>query len=196
MDKVKRHMERGVMSKEAAMTDFFEFMSEMKEEYKFASANNRKCIVLEKDLREVTKKDGTRAGVEKNRDVKLRDFFDAMDLNNNGKVSMSEFTRAMTSFGHDGSGEMLADIFRAIDQEKTNTRVWDRSYHDLKRQEDKYASEGKTKYLVPACEIFEKKDMKKWDEKRAAAISEAMSTEAEAMSEKRTQKKEEREKQA
>lgn len=131
--------------------------------------------------------------LKKNREVKLRDFFDAMDLNNNGKVSMSEFTRAMSSFGHDGSGEMLSDIFRAIDQEKTNTRVWDRGYHDLKHQEDKLASEGKTKYLVPACEIFEKRDMKKWNEDRAQAIRDAMTAESEAMVEKRAQRKEEEE---
>jgi len=192
MDKVKRHMERGVMTKEDAMTDFFQFMTEIKEESKFASSKNRKVIVLEKDLKVIEKKDGSRE-TEKNREVKLRDFFDAMDLNNNGKLSMSEFTRALTSFGHDGSGEMLSDIFRAIDQEKTNTRVWDRHYHDLKNQEDRFASEGKTKYLVPACEIFEKRDMRKWNEDRAAAINDAMTAESEMMVEKRSQRKEEEE---
>jgi hypothetical protein len=167
-------------------------MSEMKEEYKFATASNRKVIVLERNLKEITKKDGTRV-MEKSREVKLRDFFDAMDLNNNGKVSMSEFTRAMSSFGHDGSGEMLSDLFRAIDQEKTNTRVWDREYHELKRQEDRLASEGKTRYLVPACEIFEKRDMRKWNEDRKTAIDEAMAWESEEQGNKRGQKKEEEE---
>lgn len=176
MGKVHKHMQRTSMTKDEAMEDFFEFMGALKEEYKFAS--KRECVVLEKDLRE-----SASGKVEKNRDVKLRDFFNCMDLNGNGKLSMQEFIGGLAAFGHTGDHAMMANIFRAIDQEKKKTRVWDRNYHSLKAQEEAQAAVGTTVYLVPACEIFEKRDMRKWNEDRAEAIAEAMDTDSEAMQE-------------
>lgn len=182
MSKVHKHMERGVMNQAEALEDFFEFMGDLKDQYKFATS--RDVVVLEKDLK--TKKSGA---TEKNREVRLRDFFNTCDLNNNGKLTMSEFVGGIKSFGHDGDQEMIADIFRAIDKEKTKTRVCDRHYHKLKLEEDQKAHEGKTVYLVPACEIFEKRDMKKWNEDRAEAIREAMSTEQANLQEKIQERK-------
>lgn len=189
MAKVHRHMKRGTMTQQEAMDDFFEFMCEMKEEYKFAT--KRAVVVLEKDLMETTNKKGERTGqLEKSREVRLKDFFNSFDLNGNGKLTMSEFCRGLKAMGHDGDEEMIADIFRAIDTTKTKTRVWDRNYHSFKRQEDEAAAQGKTIYLAPACEIFEKRDMRKWNENRAEVINEAMRTQEENMREMRTQKKE------
>jgi len=84
---------------------------------------------------------------------------------------------------------MIADIFRALDQEKKKTRVWDRQYHQEKSKEDAEAAQGKTVYLVPPCEIFEKRDMRKWNEDRADAIAEKMEAEEEAMKEVRQTRK-------
>jgi hypothetical protein len=180
MGKVHKHMKRGVMSKAEAMDDFFDFMTSLKDEYQYAS--KRDVVVLEKDLREVTEKDGTRV-TEKHRDCRLKDLFNSMDLNSNGKLTMSEFVRGLSSFGHDGSQEMVADMFRALDQEKSKTRVWDRKYHEEKRKEDEQTAQGKTVFLVPPCEIFEKRDMSQWNEDRADAIAEMMEGEESAMKE-------------
>jgi Ca2+-binding EF-hand superfamily protein len=186
MAKVHKHMKRGAMNTQEALEDYFEFMAEMKEQYKFAT--KRDVVVLEKDLQDVTKKDGT-SNKENSREVRLRDFFNQMDLNGNGVLTMSEFVRGVSSLGHTGNQEMVADIFRAIDTEKSKTRVWDRRYHHFKRLEDEAASQGKTQYLAPACEIFEKRDMRKWNEDRAEAINEEMRLQAEKMSEARSERK-------
>lgn len=185
MAKVHRHMKRGVMSKDESMQDFFEFMEELKEDYKYAK--KRDVVTLEKDIR--VDKDGKE---EATRDVRLKDFFNSMDMNGNGKLTMSEFVGGMAAFGHTGNKEMVADIFRAIDQQKTKNRVWDRHYHQYKKQEDDLAAQGKTAYLAPACEIFEKRDMRKWNSDRAEAINEAMTLENEKMHEARQSKKEEK----
>lgn len=182
MEKVQRHMKRNVMTTEEALDDYVVFMNELKEKYKFATT--RDVVVLEKNLQEKTTKKGTRV-TEKSRDVRLKDLFNAMDLNSNGKLTMSEFVRGLKSFGHDGDQEMLAAIFHAIDLEKTKTRVWDRQYHKLKKVED---AEGG--YLVPACEIFEKRDMGKWNEERATAIEEEMAKQEEDLQEAIQKKKE------
>jgi len=187
MGKVHRHMKRGSMNQAEAMEDFFDFMGEMKEQYKFAT--KRDVIVLEDNIQSSQKKDGSMVA-ETTREVKLRDFFNNLDLNGNGKVTMSEFVRGMKSLGHDGDQDMVAGIFRAIDQAKSRNRVWDRKYHKYKKQEDDAAAEGKTSYLVPACEIFEKRDMRKWNEDRAEAINDAMEAEKESLSEIRENRKE------
>lgn len=54
------------------------------------------------------------------------------------------------------------------------------------------AAQGKTAYLAPACEIFEKRDMRKWNSDRAEAVNEAMANENEKMHEARVSKKEEK----
>lgn len=178
-DKLNKHMQQPVMTKEEAMKDFFDFMAELKKQYRYVT--RRDVVVLERDLRDAKEKEGTR-DFEKSRDCRLKDFFDAVNLDSNGKLTMAEFVRGINAFGNDGK-EMTADIFRAINQEKSQTRVWDRKYHDLKRLEEDQAALGRVIYLVPACEIFERSDMQKWNKGRADAIYEAMRAEEESIQE-------------
>lgn len=57
-------------------------------------------------------------GKEQLRFKKLKDIFDAIDLNGNGKVSMLEFKAGMTSLGHVCDDAMLEEIFDLIDTER------------------------------------------------------------------------------
>jgi len=59
--------------------------------------------------------------------------------------------------------------------------VWDRHYQYYKDKDDEAALGGGKSYLAPACEIFEMRDMRKWDEERADAINEEMQKEKELL---------------
>jgi len=57
---------------------------------------------------------------EKNQFGKLRKIFDSLDLNNNGKISMSEFVSGVRSLGYSNvmcTEVMLKQIFETVDQE-------------------------------------------------------------------------------
>mmetsp|Transcript_94811 Transcript_94811/g.149976 ORF Transcript_94811/g.149976 Transcript_94811/m.149976 type:complete len:394 (+) Transcript_94811:76-1257(+) len=193
MAKIHKHMDRGVMTKSEAMDDYFELLSEICQDYRYAKERN--AVVPERSL--LTKKTGD---VEKNREVKVRDLFSAMDLNNNGKLTQSEFVRGMQTFGHTGDSEMISMIFHKLDQEKKNSRIWDRQYHKLKEEEDdamdkalrrKEPKDRTWSILVGASEIFEKRDMKRWSAERREAILQAMKDEDDSLAAARERLKEE-----
>jgi len=193
MSKIHKHMDRAVMNTTEAMDDYFEILSEVVEDYRYAT--DRKTLVPERSL--ITKKTGD---LEKNREVKVKDLFSSMDLNNNGKLTQSEFVRGMQTFGHNGDSEMLAMIFHKLDNEKKNSRIWDRQYHKLKELEEsmmdkalhkKEAKDRTWETLVGASEIFEKRDMKRWSAERKEAIQQAMKSEEESLKDMKDRLKEE-----
>lgn len=97
---------------EEALDDFFDFMKAVKAE----TTTNKKGETIEKYK-------------------KLRDLFDAIDLNGSGKISMSEFKAGVKSLGHVCDDGMLEEIFELIDTERVATRLRPKPF-DLETQQE------------------------------------------------------------
>merc|ERR1712217_107099 len=106
-----------------AMDDYFEILQDCIEDWKYgklskAPVPEKKLYTYDKTHRDVKRGKKEEGEKEASRAVQIKDLFTAMDLNNNGKLSQSEFVRGMQQFGYDGDSEMLATIFHELDEAK------------------------------------------------------------------------------
>lgn len=116
MANVHQHVDRLNMTKDEALEDFFLFMDDVRTNARYATLRDQIVLDPSKLKKKVSIK-GTDK-VEPNKPVSLNEIFKAMDTNNNGKVTMSEFVSGCNLLGIDCEDGMLANLFRVIDQEK------------------------------------------------------------------------------